>query len=95
MQDWKLALVVGGVALGGVAVGAQCFGARPVAAQTSATYTRCIIARQESLDTRGDSSIEAPDSGHTITIPTGWEVVGGGGPTPDDRFLGAIVLCHR
>jgi len=91
MQDWKLALVVGGVALGGVAVGAQCFGARPAAAQTSATYTRCIIARQESLDTRDDSSIEAPNSGHTVSIPPGWDPVGGSG----DGVMGYVVLCHR
>ncbi|MFO0685863.1 MAG: hypothetical protein U0234_27640 [Sandaracinus sp.] len=95
MTDWKLALVVGGVALGGVVVGAQCFGARPVAAQTSTTYTRCIVARQESLDTRDDSSIEAPDPGHTVTVPSGWEVVGGGGLSDRGNYVGAIVLCHR
>ena len=93
MQDWKLALVVGGVAPGGVVVGAQCFGARP--AQAQAGYARCIVARQESLDTGSDGMIELPSADHTFVVPTGWEVVGGGGPGQSSNWLGALVLCHR
>lgn len=92
MQDWKLALVVGAVALGGVVVGAQCFGARPAAAQTSG-YQQCIIARQESLDTRNDGTVEEPRLDRTVLIPSGWKVVGGGGVTP--AGTGAVVLCRR
>lgn len=95
MQDWKLAVVVGGVALGGVVVGAQCFGARPVQAQTApAAYARCIVARQESLDTHDDGQIEAPGLNRTILIPSGWDVVAGGG-IENAHWLGAVLLCHR
>lgn len=92
MQDWKLALVVGGVALGGVVVGAQCFGARPVQAQATG-YTRCMIARQETLDTGRDGVITRPTTAEIIEVPTGWEVVGGGGP--GGNWVGTIVLCRR
>ncbi len=94
MKDWKLALVVGGVALGGVVVGAQCFGARPVQAQVG-PYVRCVIARQESLDTHNDGNIEAPNLDHVVLIPAGWEPIGGGGPSTSDNHLGTVVLCRR
>lgn len=97
MKDWKLALVVGGVALGGVAVGAQCFGARPALAQTDRTYARCIVVRQESTDTGGDGTFGNPGVDHTVLIPSGWDVVGGGGQGGggSGTYLGAVVLCHR
>ena len=95
MQDWKLAVVVGCVALGGVVVGAECFGARPAQAQTAPpTYARCIVARQESLDTHDDGQIEGPGLNRTILIPSGWEVVGGGG-IEGTHFLGSVLLCRR
>jgi hypothetical protein len=93
VQNWKLAIVVGGVALGGVVVGANCFGARPASAQEAVTYSRCFVARQESVDTRNDGTIETPNLDHTILIPRNWEVVGGGGG--EGNYLGFITLCHR
>jgi hypothetical protein len=97
MKDWKLALVVGGVALGGVVVGAQCFAARPAAAQTTATYSRCFVARQESQDTGSDGHFAMPGVDHMILVPSGWEVVGGGGQGGGNSgtYLGAVLLCQR
>ena len=94
MQDWKLALVVGGVALGGVAVGAQCFGARPAQAQLG-PYTRCVIVRQESLDAHNDGSIDPPNIDHVVLMPVGWEPIGGGGYVGAAAHMGSVVLCRR
>ncbi len=96
MKDWKLALVVGAVALGGVVVGAQCFGARPAEAQ-SRSFRRCVVARQESLDVNGAGQIDRIDMGHSVMVPSGWEVLGGGGQGGGSAgtYLGAVVLCER
>jgi F0F1-type ATP synthase membrane subunit c/vacuolar-type H+-ATPase subunit K len=94
-ESWKLSLAGGIVALAGVAVGATCFGSGPAQAQTApAAFSRCVIARQESLDTNSAGAIDAPDVSHTILVPAGWEVVGGGG-MHDQTWNSAVVLCHR
>lgn len=91
MDGWKL--LVGGIvmAVGGGMVGAWV--AAPPHAEAQAGFTRCFIARQESVDTDGSGSIEAPDSGHTINIPSGRTVVGGSGITATS-YLGGILLCR-
>jgi len=89
MTDWKLAAVVGVVALGGVAVGATCFGAPPASAQSRA-FTRCFIAYQQAVDVDGSSAVGAPDPAHLIDVPSNWVVVGGGGVW---QHIGGVLLC--
>ena len=52
-----------------------------------------MIARQETLDTGRDGVITRPTTAEIIEVPTGWEVVGGGGP--GGNWVGTIVLCRR
>jgi len=93
MEQWKLALVVGAVALGGVALGGVLFSSEPASAQT-APYTQCIIARQESIDTNESGRIaERPSPARLIEIPPGWEPVGGGGL--NGNWVSSVVLCRR
>ncbi len=94
LEQWKLGLVMGLVALGGVAIGASFLGADRAEAQMTA-YRQCVLARQESLDTNGAGQIERIDSAHTIVIPAGWEVIGGSGVSATSNWVGAIVLCRR
>lgn len=54
MDSWKLVLMTGLVALGGVGVGATVFGSQPAQAQRP-QFRECFVARQESLDTNGES----------------------------------------
>lgn len=90
MEQWKLVVAGGAIALAGMGAGSFVFGAQPARAQR--TYTECFIARQESLDTNGSGDIETLDEGHTIHVPRGWEVVGGGGLF--GSWVGAVVLCR-
>lgn len=97
MKDHRYALSFALVGLAGVLLGAQA-SAAPAQAQTAGVqYARCAVVRQESLDVGSDGHAETMDTGHTILIPAGWEVVGGGGQGGGDSgtYLGAIVLCHR
>ncbi len=94
MEQWKLALVMGVVALGGVAMGAACFGGGRAEAQATG-FRECIIARQESLDTDARGEIESPNPAHSIHVPAGWEVVGGSGVSATSNWVGAIVLCRH
>lgn len=89
MEQWKLVVAGGGIALAGMAAGASLFGASPARAQR--TYSECYFARQESVDTNASGDIERLDVPHTIHIPSGWDPIGGGGERPG---LGALVLCR-
>ena len=91
MDQWKLAAVMGAVALGGVAVGGWLFGAQHARAQQAA-FTQCFVARQESVDTNGEGLIAQPRQSETVHVPPGWTVVGGGGLV--GNWTSTIVLCR-
>ena len=92
MDSWKLVLMTGLVALGGVGVGATVFGSQPAQAQRP-QFRECFVARQESLDTNGESQVQRPDRGHLVAIPRGWTPVGGGGYVASSH-MGSVVLCR-
>lgn len=91
MEQWKLALVMGVVALGGVAVGAWAFGAPAATAQTP-PFRDCVIVRQESVDVNDSGEVQRIGLARTIRIPPGYTPIGGGGLGPN--WVGAMVLCR-
>ncbi|UJR83567.1 hypothetical protein [Sandaracinus amylolyticus] len=93
MDQWKLVLTGGGIAIVGMGVGAALFGTRPAVAQ-DAGFRECIVARQESVDVNGEGQMEHADRGHTVFVPPGWTPVGGGGLWPGNP-TSTIVLCRR
>jgi hypothetical protein len=92
MKEWKLALVVGAMTLLGVAVGAQMFGAQPATAQTTG-YRQCFIGRQETVDIDGEGVVALPERSRSIIVPSGYEVVSGGGG--DATRSGYVLFCRR
>ncbi len=91
MEQWKLAVVVGAVALSGVVVGAGCFGAPAASAQVAQpAFTRCFFGRQESVDVDNSGVVASPDLSHTINVPAGWTVVGAAGT----EGQAAVLLCR-
>lgn len=90
MESWKLVCAGGAIALAGMALGAWLFGPEPARAQQGA-YERCIAVKQESIDVNNEGNVAPVTRDHTVLIPPGWEVIGGGGAPS----LGVIVLCHR
>ncbi len=94
MEQWKLAAVIGVVALGGVAVGGWLFGANHADAQEARpAYRECFVARQENVDTNDRGQIEAFREDHVVLIPPGWTPIGGGGAGASGTH-GTLVLCR-
>lgn len=92
MNDGMKTLVLGaGLMLVGMIAGAQLFGAPSVAAQAT-RHTLCFLARQEVVHVNSSGDIDSVSPAHTIHIPTGYEVVGGGGADEDGR--GYILICR-
>lgn len=90
MKDWKLVLVGAGIALAGMIVGASLFGAQPAAAQR--TYTQCFIGIQEVVDIDGSGTVHLPESSRSVNVPSGWDVVSGGGIHPGGA--GGFLFCR-
>ena len=83
--------------LSGVALGAYLFGGNPVQAQ-QAGYRECFFGRQESVDINNEGLVERPNRDQTIVVPTGFEVVSGGGAsrlTSGNASTGTILFCRR
>ena len=93
MKDLRLILI-------GCAIGTVCstttawlVTSRPVEAQAQGPFTRCFVARQESVDTGNDGNVESPSIANMINVPTGWVPVGGGALSPN--WTSSVVLCRR
>jgi hypothetical protein len=97
MNDgWKTLVLGAGLMLVGMIAGAQLFGAPPLGpgsaiAQTTG-YRLCFLARQEVVHVNSSGDIDSVSPAHTIHIPSGYEVVGGGGADTDGR--GYILICR-
>lgn len=94
MDNWKLVMAGGVIALAGMVVGAWLFGGTPAVAQTDG-WRDCFVARQESVDTNGSGRTESVDMGHTVLIPSGYVPVGGGGLWGDGNTTSTVVLCRH
>lgn len=94
MEQWKLAAVMGAVALGGAAVGGWLFGVDHASAQAARpqAFRECFTARQESVDVGNDGMIARPHVNEIVYVPEGWTVVAGGGLAAQGQS--AIVFCH-
>lgn len=93
MENWKLVMAGGVIALAGMVVGASLFGGTPAVAQTDG-WRDCFIARQESVDTNASGRTASVDSGHTILVPSGYVPVGGGGMW-DGNDTATVVFCRH
>ena len=94
MEQWKLAAVIGAVALGGVVSGGWLFGSRGAAAQEEpreAEFTRCFVARQPTVDTDDEGRTAPLTRDHLVLVPDGYTAVGGGGGPAGD---GTVVFCR-
>lgn len=99
MRDVKMAIVGGLLVIAGVAIGATLFGTERAEAQRG-PYRTCVFGHQETHDIDGNGEWERADRNFAgdriIRIPSGWEVVSGGGALNSQRGrLGMILLCRR
>lgn len=90
-EQWKAGLMGAVIGIGGLVAGMQLAG-QPAAAQ-SRGYTQCFFAQQEVEDTNDDGRVSGPASAHLIVVPSGYEVVSGGGNGRVDH--GTILFCRR
>jgi hypothetical protein len=98
VEGWKVGLVVGAMTLAGVIVGSTCFGTQPVSAQQAAGYRECFFGRQETVDINNEGVVDRPGRNRMIVVPTGFEVVGGGGASQlsnGNANDASILFCRR
>ena len=94
MEQWKLAAVMGAVALGGVAVGGWLCGVDHARAQEARpAFRECFVARQETVDTNNEGAVEPFRVDHIVTVPAGWTPISGGGGATSHGH-GAVVFCR-
>lgn len=91
-EPWKAGLVGAVIGIGGLVAGMQLAG-QPAAAQSSG-YTVCFFATQELVDVDSSGRVATPRTDRLITVPSGYEVVGGGGSGTSGTD-GAILFCRR
>jgi hypothetical protein len=89
MKDRKLVLAGGGITIAGMVVGASLFGVEHAAARTA--YTTRVFAREPTVDVDDDGVVGRRDAPHSIDIPSGWTLIGGGAGLGTD---GVLVLCR-
>lgn len=89
-EQWKAALAGAVIGVGGVVAGIPLAG-QPAEAQAGG-YRECFFAYQEGVDIDDHGVVATPDANRRITVPSGYDVVGGAGT---GRNVPAILFCRR